>query len=290
MINNYNINNHKISIELLNENKIKIYIVNPINNIYESITHISDLNSPFGYQDTYSIILECFKKSSPNYLFTTAFKDDIYYLKFQSTFLIYQFTFLIKVERKESDLTIHKIIKLNELLKEIQNKNETEINDLKEIKIKNETEINDLKEIINNINFVDIKFSKVSLSKSITYLYVPILSVDVVLYSINDSYKIKSLYKLEKLTLSSDFKTLDFENNNLKTLILIAPKLETLNGINKFPNLEILELITCDMLYDIKSHLTDTNIKKIIFRKCGGNQKRNMISYCNAKNIELSFF
>jgi hypothetical protein len=289
MINNYEINNHKFSIELINGNKIKIHIDNPINNIYESITHISDLNSPFGYQDTYSIILECIKKSSPNYHFTTAFKDDIYYLKFQSEFLNYQFTFLIKVERKEVDLTLHKFIKLNDLLKETKIKNETEISDLKDIKIKNETEISDLKDIINNIDFVDIKFSKISLSKSITYLYVPILSVEVVLYSINDSYKIKSLYKLEKLTLSSDFKSLDFENKNLKTLILIAPNLETLNGINKFPNLEVLELSTCDMLYDIKTYLTNTTIKKIIFRRCGGNQKRNMISYCNAKNIELSF-
>lgn len=268
MRSNYGINNHKISIDLIDNNKVFINIVNPKNDVYESITHISDLNSIFGNNDTYNIISECFKKT-PNYILTTAFKDDVYYLKFQTNFQIYHMTFLIKVGKKN----------------------------------KYDQEMALWNEIMNNIDFIYIQFTKNSINFSkkrikesihedennISYIYILLHSTNVVIHNISDTYKIKYLHKLDKLTITTDSRLLDFENCNLKTLILIASKLESLKGIHKFPKLETLELESCNILYDIKSYLSDTNIKKIVFRNCGDNQKRNMISYCNAKNIELSY-
>ena len=304
-MNIYGINNHKISTNLVDNNKILINIVNPKNDIYESITHISDLNSIFGYNDTYNIIVECFKKT-PNYILTTAFKNDIYYLKFQTNFNIYQMTFLIKVEKKNK--YENKISYLDENVREI-------INNLDYMNIEftrtnlSKSTINLLKKIIDKEKKSEVKENTMNLSEqnvdkssdkfivdsgnitkeNTVNIYIPLLSTNVVLCHISDTYKIKLLYKLEKLVITTNSKSLDFQNNNLKTLTLIAPNIETLKGINKFPNLETLELDSCSMLYDIKSYISNTKINKLIFRKCGENQKRNMTSYCNAKNIDLSY-
>jgi hypothetical protein len=286
-VNNYGINNHKINIKLIDGNKVQITIVNPKNDIYESITHISDLKSLFSYQDTYAIILECFNKT-PNYIFTTAFKDDTYYLKFQTMFHNYQMTFIIKVERKNS-LSNEDIDNIKKQLTIMQNTIDELTKEKESIELIHQREIQDLKEIIDDLHFLDIKFSKNNNGKTTTYLYIPLSSTEVSLNNVNDPYKIKSLYKLEKLTINIYSELLDFENKYLKMLVLNAPKIKTLNGINKFLNLEVLELVSCDNLYDIKSYLSETKIKKIIFRRCGENQKRNMISYCNAKNIELYY-
>jgi len=136
---------------------------------------------------------------------------------------------------------------------------------------------------------LDVKFSKSSPSKQSINMFVPIYSKEVILNNVTDIQKINSLYCLEKLTVTIYSNELNFENKYVKQLILIAPEIERLTGIEKFTNLEYIELVKCDKLYDIKDHLQKTNIKKIIFTKCGENQKRNMISYCNAKNIELIF-
>jgi hypothetical protein len=277
----HKINNHKINLSLIDDNKIKIIIINPVNNVYESITHIRDFNSIFDNQYTYSIILKCFNKE-PNFLLTTAFKDDVYILKFDICMLNCEFTFLIKVERKII-LSLDELETLNQqiVLKDTIHK--------KEIENLNQT-INNLYEIIENFNEAEIKFTKSVFGKQQPVnIYLPLNSKEVVLHNINDYDKIKCLYKLERLIITTNVKTINFENKNVKTLVLIAPEIETLNGIEKFPNLELLELTSCDKLYDIKTFLYNTNIKKIIFKKCGENQKRNMISYCNAKNIELVY-
>jgi hypothetical protein len=214
---------------------------------------------------------------------------------------------MIKVEKKDilsiEDLDrIKKELKdKHESLNKLQKKYMTEISNLnkecfnsktiiEENKQKYESEINSLKEIIDNLIDVDIKFTKTVSGKQPNNIYVPLLSKEIILYNINELNKIKMLYKLEKLTITTNTLSLNFENKSLKTLVLCAPEIETLNGINKFPNLEVLELVSCDKLYDIKSFLHDTIIKKIVFKKCGENQKRNMISYCNAKNIELIYY
>ena len=315
----HTINNHKINITLVDGNKVKLNIINPINVEYESITHISDLKSPFGYQYTYYIILECFKKN-PNYIFTTAFKDDVYYLKFQFIHMIYEVLFSIKVQRKViatmSDLENTKKEFLSKIkdFDCIKHKYETDIDilkkelalvkdNLKKAKYNNQYEIdqfknmvierNIFKDIIDDLDEKDIyiKFTKVIYGKqsSFCFTYVPLLSNDVTLCNVSDLHKVKSLFKLEKLNVSTNNMILNFGNKYVKTLILNAPMIETLNGIENFPNLEVLELVACNKLYDIKTFLVNCKIKKVIFKKCGDSQKRNMISFCNAKKIELIF-
>ncbi len=260
------------------DNNYVLFKVEIDNNKYESIVHLSDLKTPFCNDSTYQFILNCLQNEL-NYLFATAFIDDTYFIRFHTLLGYYEVSVVIKL-KKVSDLN-QQIDDLNENIKYI-----------KELEDKNEyyqEELQKLKDIINTFNVIDIRFSRELNGKNYPNVYIPITSKEVLLINTTDYHKIKALYCLEKLSIVTVSDKLCFENNSVKELILTASEIQTLEGIDKFPNLEYLELVKCDKLYDIKSYINNTNIKKIVFRKCGDNLKRNISLYCNAKNIELEF-
>ena len=92
--NKFLINNHTLFVSR-EDNYVKFTIINPKNVIYENKTHLYDLKSPFGNDYTYGVFFYCLKKV-PNYSFSTAFKDDIYHLKFETLIGNYEVKFLIK--------------------------------------------------------------------------------------------------------------------------------------------------------------------------------------------------
>jgi hypothetical protein len=110
---------------------------------------------------------------------------------------------------------------------------------------------------------------------------------------------IASFYQLEKLTINNFIKPNlnDFKNDYLKELILTgvlgnnATSFRSLAGIQNFPNLEILTIITASSLTDVVKVLKETNNKKIKtlkFQTCAGINVVELQTYCQVNNIFLA--
>jgi hypothetical protein len=112
-----------------------------------------------------------------------------------------------------------------------------------------------------------------------------------------DYTKIKLFYQLEKLTFTSctdigvSFKTQNISNKTLKELTLsnISSGMNSLIGLDGFPNLERLTIITCPSIRDIVATLTsyNHNITFIKIQNCTGINNTELMTYCQKNNITL---
>ncbi len=285
---NLNITTFKnISVLRIDNNKFILTLISNDDVIYEDIFSLCDIKTPFNNDLTYNMILDCISKSL-NYSLFSAFSNGCYYLKFQTTLGHYEVSFILKLSKKTIDNKIcnkETDEKQNEKLNEIITEYEDKIKEIKKIYE------NEILNIMMDMSKLEVKFTKqLNNNNNVSVnLYFPVNSKELKILNINEPEKIKLFYLLEKLYYSSNKDKLDIENINLKELTLNAPEITTLEGIDKLPNLEILELVKCDKLYDIKTFLTNTKIKKLVLRKCSTNQKCNLTTFCKAKDIEIYF-
>jgi hypothetical protein len=184
-----------------------------------------------------------------------------------------------KLEEQQNDF--------NKQLSELKTKYDNDIYNLNNKLINQYEDIDLLNDIVGNI---DIKINRYIPSKNTqSSIFFPLNSIEInISYPINLE-KIRFFIHLEKLTIQLSEDSINFENNTVKHVVFNGGNIISIKGINKIPNVEILEFHYCSLLDDVKAHLNNTKIKKIVFIKCGDYQKRNMINYCKAKNIELSF-
>lgn len=304
---------------LLNNNNIYMKVIDStLQDEYEGYTDIRDLNSPFGRECTFQVILNCLMKNNNSYV-SSEIKDNYFIFKF--TYLVQNFletTFLIRLLKINKNIKSDKQLLdeyLNEyvfVLKELKlvtKKQEKEIDHLKKhidiffksyqssttyfenIIKEQKTEINNLYNILDSIGNLDIKINKISTNKTINpiFIYLPMNSKEINLSYPSDIEKIKCFYCLEKLSLQTSYDNINFENKSVKYIIFNGGNIVSLQGIENLPNVEIIEFNHCEKLEDVKSHLINTKIKKIIFKKCGDNKKQNITSFCKAKNIELIY-
>lgn len=175
----------------------------------------------------------------------------------------------------------------NKQLSELKSKYDTEINELNNKLIYQNEDIDFLNDLVGSIDIRIIRFIP---SKNIqSPIFYQINSLEVNISYPMDIEKIRYFIYLEKLTIQLTEDSIVFENSTVKHVIFNGGNIVSIKGIEKIPNVEILEFHYCSLLDDVKAHLIHTKVKKIVFIKCGDFQKRNMISYCKAKNIELSF-
>ena len=285
----------------LNNNSVYIKIENQnIKKEYERTIDIRDLSSPFGKDYTFQIILNCFAKSNPNYILLTKTENNVFILNFNHIYMNFlETSFSINLIEKDNnekkdfiDIVEKHDNEIDILKKQIALITETYESNLiyfekiiKEQKIK----INKLNSIIDSIGNIVIKINKHCNKTDNEHIYLPIKSKELNLILPYNIEKIHCFYCLDKLSLQTSYTNINFENNNLKHIIFNEGNITSLEGIEKLPNLEILEFNKCKYLENIKSYLLKTKIKKIIFNNCGENQKRNLITYCKAKNIELIY-
>jgi hypothetical protein len=107
---------------------------------------------------------------------------------------------------------------------------------------------------------------------------------------------INIFYQLEKITINSfgsKNNLCDFKNKTLKELILNSstnPTFVSLEGIQNFPNLEILTITSAPNLKDVVKVLSEKKhkIKTLKFQGCTGVNVVELQTYCQVNNIFLA--
>ena len=105
-----------------------------------------------------------------------------------------------------------------------------------------------------------------------------------------------AFYQLEKLTINaftSQINLNNFSNSTIKELILncnSSGAFKTLDGINRFHNLEILTVIAAPGLKDVVTILKSTKhkIKTLKFQGCAGVNVVELQTYCQVNNVFLA--
>jgi hypothetical protein len=107
---------------------------------------------------------------------------------------------------------------------------------------------------------------------------------------------INVFYQLEKMTIhnfTSKSNIKDFKNTELKELILNCaanPTFTSIEGIQNFPNLEILTITNAPGLRDVVSilKLRKHNIKTLKFNICQAVNVVELQTYCQVNNVFLA--
>jgi len=274
----------------LNDYLLNISLTNNQNStIYQYNSDIRNLNSPLGKDFTYSVIVESFKKT-PNYTFKCDFINNEFNMFFQHSHLNIDINFNIILKQHKQSIENNNIKLLTdkiEILEEINNKQSITNNDL--LQQINQLNMNMSVYKIMFETFGDLEIRLTKTTGSTVYFPINSKEIDISNITLQSISKIKSFYMLDKLSIHTTYDKIYFENNNISYLVLNAPDIKTLEGINLLPNIETIEFINCSSLYDIIPFLKPSKINKLIFKNCGDNQKRNLTTYCKAKNIELLF-
>lgn len=107
--------------------------------------------------------------------------------------------------------------------------------------------------------------------------------------------KIRSFYKLEKLTFNScsdisTFKNLKISNKTVKEIILNGLSgLSDITGLEGLPQLEKITFTSCASVRDIVAVLNSYNhkIKHITIKSCAAINNTELMTYCQKNNIKL---
>ena len=110
-----------------------------------------------------------------------------------------------------------------------------------------------------------------------------------------DYSKIRSFYKLEKLTFTSccdisTFKNLKISNKTVKEIILNSLSgLSAITGLEDFPQLEKITFTSCASVRDVVAVLNSYKhkIKHITVKSCSAVNNTELMTYCQKNNIKL---
>lgn len=290
----------------LNERTIYIKVTDNINYLmYESNVDSKELRLSIDLEDVYKIMVNCFNevkdkvKDNDNYMLKFTINSGTMKLSFSARvggYLKVSFEILLREKLMSNDgqLTVN--------FNRLEQQQQQAITSLTDKCANLEASINKMQQIIDCCQIF------------VTNIYTPqghwcdiqgigqtqLLNINVKELSLVHGNQIawrniEAFYQLEKLTIHTitTLSNLDcFKSNTLKELTLnnCNSTFTSITGIQNFPNLEILTIISAGSLTNVTKVLTDTKhkIKTLKFQSCAGINVVELQTYCQVNNVFLA--
>ena len=288
----------------LNERTIYLKIIDTINFLsYEGNVDLKELRVSIDLDGAYKIIINCFKEES-NYSVYISVNSGVLKLAFNALiggFLKMNFEVLLREKLMSNDgqltLNFNKLEQKQAQAIDILTKKCTDL----------EVSVNKMKQIIDccqifmtNIYTPQGNWCDLQTTSNTTHLN-NISSKEITMQDHGQTIwkNISVFYQLEKFTITNfnagnNMNNLaKFSNNNLKELTLNCcahASFTSLEGIQNFPNLEILTITSAPGLKDVVTTLKNIkhNIKTLKFQGCSGVNVVELQTYCQVNNVFLA--
>ena len=284
----------------LNERSIYLKVIDTVNFLsYEGNVDLKELRVSIDLEGAYKIIINCFKEES-NFAVTISVNSGVLKLAFNALiggFLKMNFEVLLREKLMSNDgqLTLN--------FNKLEQQQAHAIKSLTEKCNNLEASVNKMQQIINccqifmtNIytpqgNWCDIKSNGQTHLNNISTKEITMTDHGQTIWK-----NISAFYQLEKMTIhnfTSQSNIKDFKNTELKELILNCaanPTFTSIEGIQNFPNLEILTITNAPGLRDVVSilKLRKHNIKTLKFNICQAVNVVELQTYCQVNNVFLA--
>ena len=289
-------------ISSLNERSIYLKITDTINFLsYEGNIDLKELRVSIALEDVYKIMTNCFTRENKEYLLDISVNSEVIKLAFNATiggFLKINFEVLLREKLMSNDgqLTLN--------FNKLEQQQALAIKTLTDKCANLEASVNQLHQIIDccqifmsNIYSPSGHWSDIQTNGQTQVNNISAKEITMTDHGGNIIWKsISMFYKLNKLTINN-FTTKTnltwFSNNTLKELILSCGGNGTftlLEGIENFPNLEILTITSAPGLKDVVKILSEKKhkIKTLKFQGCTGVNVVELQTYCQVNNIFLA--
>ena len=288
----------------LNERTIYLKIIDTINFLsYEGNVDLKELRVSIDLDGAYKIIINCFKEES-NYSVYISVNSGVLKLAFNALiggFLKMNFEVLLREKLMSNDgqLTLN--------FNKLEQKQAQAIDILTKKCLDLEANVNKMQQIIDccqifmtNIYTPQGNWCDLQTTSNTTHLN-NISSKEITMQDHGQTIwkNISVFYQLEKFTITNfnagnNMNNLaKFSNNNLKELTLNCcahASFTSLEGIQNFPNLEILTITSAPGLKDVVTTLKNIkhNIKTLKFQGCSGVNVVELQTYCQVNNVFLA--
>jgi hypothetical protein len=291
-------------ISSLNERSIYLKITDTINFLsYEGNIDLKELRVSISLEDVYKIMTNCFTRENKDYLLDISVNSEVIKLAFNATiggFLKINFEVLLREKLMSNDgqLTLN--------FNKLEQQQALAIKTLTDKCANLEASVNQLHQIIDCCqifmsNIYTPQGHWCDLQNSATVIN-NISAKEITFQDQGQTIwkNISIFYKLEKLTInnfnaSNNITNLaKIINTNLKELVLNHNASHntfiSLEGIQYFPNLEILTITSAPGLKDVVKILSEKKhkIKTLKFQGCTGVNVVELQTYCQVNNIFLA--
>ena len=319
MSRSFKINVGQSAIVSLNERTIYIKVSDTVNyTVYESNVELKELRLSLDLEDAHKIIVKCLEGSGgpvaskgclegdcdSNYKVTTSVNTNIMKMSFSARvegFLKMNFDIILREKIMSNDgqltLSMNRIEQKQTMAIEALTK---KCEDLEETIIKHQQNFTEQLEFLKGvINGIDIFTSPSHHWTAVaqTQFTANIASTELILNGDGcfNAKSIASFYQLEKLTingLSSQTSLSGMHNKTVKEMILNCSggAFASLQGIHRFPSLEILTITSAPGLTNVVKVLSETKhaIKTLKFQGCTAVNVVELQTYCQVNGIFLA--
>lgn len=300
----FNFKNYSI-VASLNERAIYLKIIDNINFLsYEGNVDLKELRVSIDLEGAYKIMINCFKEQEINYSVIISVNTGVLKLAFNALiggFLKMNFDVLLREKLMSNDgqLTLN-FNKLEQKQAQAIDMLTKKCTDLEGVLAKHQKEFAEQLEFLKGvINGIDIFTSPSHHWSGVhqTQFTANIASIELTLSGDGNfnAKSIASFYKLEKLTINgfiSQTNLNNVKNIKLKELILNCGNatFTSLEGIQNFPNLEILTITNASGLNNVVTILKATKhkIKTLKFQACAQVNVVELQTYCQVNNVFLA--
>ena len=299
----FNYKNYSI-VASLNERAIYLKIIDTINFLsYEGNVDLKELRVSIDIEGAYKIMICCFKEES-NYSVCISINSGVLKMAFNALiggFLKMNFDVLLREKLMSNDgqLTLN--------FNKLEQKQAQAIDMLTKKCADLEENVNKMQQIIDccqifMTNIYTPQGHWCDLQSTSTTTHINNISAKEITMQDHGQTIWKNIsvfYQLEKMTINNfnagnNITNLSsFSNNNLKELILNCTangSFTSLDGINGFPNLEILTITSPPGLTNVVTTLKNTKhkIKTLKFQGCKGVNVVELQTYCQVNNVFLA--
>jgi hypothetical protein len=285
----------------LNERSIYLKAIDTVNFLsYEGNVDLKELRVSIDLEGAYKIIINCFKEES-NFAVTISVNSGVLKLAFNALiggFLKMNFEVLLREKLMSNDgqLTLN--------FNKLEQKQAHAIKSLTEKCNNLEASVNKMQQIIDccqifmsNIYSPSGHWCDIQTNGQTQMNNISAKEITMTDHAGNIIWRnMNVFYQLEKLTINgftSQINLNNFKNTELKELILNCaanPTFKTLDGINRFHNLEILTITSAPGLKDVVNTLNNTKhkIKTLKFQGCTAVNVVELQTYCQVNNVFLA--
>ena len=303
----FNYKNYSI-VASLNERSIYMKIIDTINFLsYEGNVDLKELRVSIDLDGAYKIMINCFKEEEPDYSVTISVNSGVLKLAFNALigkFLKMNFEVLLreklmsndgqltlnfnKLEQKQAqaiDMLTKKCADLEGLLAKQQKQSKQDIQRLMDIIDKMEVFVAPAHHWTHR--------SHTHITTNIASTVVTISNADTQMFI---ERNIAAFYKLQKLTIGNFISVSNFKNMSNETVTEMELQcagsgvFTSLEGIQNFPNLEILTITNAPGLNNVVAILKGTKhrIKTLKIQACAQVNVVELQTYCQVNNVFLA--
>jgi hypothetical protein len=303
----FNYKNYSV-VASLNERSIYLKIIDTVNFLsYEGNVDLKELRVSIDLEGAYKIMINCFKEEEKNYSVTIAINSGVLKLAFTALiggFLKMNFDVLLREKLMSNDgqltLNFNKLEqKQAHAIKSLTEKCNNLEGLLSKQQKKSEQDIQRLMDIIDKME-VFVAPAHHWTHRSHTHITTNIASTVVTIQNADTQMfierNIASFYKLQKLTIGNFISVSNLKNMSNETVTEMELQcagsgiFTSLEGINNFPNLEILTITSSPGLNNVVTILKATKhkIKTLKFQACAQVNVVELQTYCQVNNVFLA--